>query len=34
LPEYYYYQYAEYYNTPGIGQTNLRPTGEKQSQHV
>jgi len=34
LPEYYYYQYAEYYNTPGIGQTNWRPTGEKQSQHV
>lgn len=34
LPEYYYYQYAEYYNTPGIAQTNWRPTGEKQSQHV
>ena len=34
LPEYYYYQYAEYYNTPGIAQTNWRPTGEKQGQRV
>jgi capsular exopolysaccharide synthesis family protein len=34
LPEYYYYQYAEYYNTPGIAQTNRHPVGEKQGHRV
>jgi len=34
LPEYYYYQYAEYYNTPGVAQTNWHPAGEKQGHRV
>ena len=34
LPEYYYYQYAEYYNTPGISQTSFHPVGDKQGHRV
>jgi len=33
LPEYYYYQYAEYYNTPAAAapKDSFRPVGERQS---
>jgi len=36
LPEYYYYQYAEYYNTPAAAapEDSLRPVGQKQSPRV
>ena len=36
LPEYYYYQYAEYYNTPAAAapEDSLHPVGEKQSPRV
>ena len=36
LPEYYYYQYAEYYNTPAATapEDSLHPAGEKQSPRV
>ena len=36
LPEYYYYQYAEYYNTPAAAapEDSLHPAGEKQSPRV
>jgi capsular exopolysaccharide synthesis family protein len=34
LPEYYYYQYAEYYNTPGIAQPNWHSADEKQGHRV
>ncbi len=36
LPEYYYYQYAEYYNTPAPGkpENHLLPAGENQGQRV
>lgn len=34
LPEYYYYQYAEYYNTPGGAEETSRSTVEKQSHRV
>jgi hypothetical protein len=29
LPEYYYYQYAEYYNTPDASAGTLPPAREK-----
>jgi len=36
LPEYYYYQYAEYYNTPAAAapEDSLHPAGEKQRPRV
>jgi len=36
LPEYYYYQYAEYYNTPAAAapEDSLHPAGEKQGPRV
>ena len=36
LPEYYYYQYAEYYNTPAAAapEDSLHPVGQKQSPRV
>jgi succinoglycan biosynthesis transport protein ExoP len=36
LPEYYYYQYAEYYNTPAPAtpEDSLHPAGEKQGHRV
>ena len=36
LPEYYYYQYAEYYNTAAstAPEDSLHPAGEKQSPRV
>ncbi|MGH8095311.1 MAG: GumC family protein [Chthoniobacterales bacterium] len=34
LPEYYYYQYAEYYNTPAAPQESRHPAGEKQGHRV
>ncbi len=34
LPEYYYYQYAEYYNTPPASEGTLQPAGEKQIPRV
>jgi polysaccharide biosynthesis transport protein len=34
LPEYYYYQYAEYYNTPAAPAGTLPPAREKQSPRV
>jgi len=34
LPEYYYYQYAEYYNPPATTQDAWHPAGEKQGHRV